>query len=240
MAPSIKTSATAPRILVIETSARVGQLAIARGDEVLGVRRLDEARRHARDLAPQVAALLEEQHWAVRDLDAVFVSWGPGSYTGLRVGIMSAKTLAFATGCTLLGLETFRAIALQVPADVRRVDVIADAQQGRVYVQRFRCSLGALPSAETDLGITSLEEWQANRPEDVLVAGPGLHVYSGRIRERVVDQSYWDPQPAGLLQLGLARLAVGERDDVWTLEPLYLRPSGAEEKWAATRSSPGK
>lgn len=235
MASSIGSSAVAPRILLVETSSRMGQLALARGGEILGIRRLDEARRHARDLAPQAADLLSEQHWGARELDAVFVSRGPGSYTGLRVGIMSAKTLAFVTGCALLGLETFRAIALQVPAEVQRVDVIADAQQGRVYIQRFRCSPGALPSAEDDLHITSLDEWQSNRPEDVFVSGPGLQAYAGTIWDRALDQRFWDPQPAGLLELGLARLAANERDDVWRMEPLYLRPSGAEEKWAATQ-----
>ncbi len=102
-----------PRLLVIDTSHRVGVVALAAGDRLLGERRLDEARRHARDLVPAIRDLLAEVHWKARELDAVFVSRGPGSYTGLRVGIMSAKTLAYASGCTLLGLETFAAIARQ-------------------------------------------------------------------------------------------------------------------------------
>src|SRR5207253_4227955 len=91
-----------PRVLILETSVRTGQVALAHGEELLGVLRLDEARRHARDLAPALAELLAQQGWKARELDAVFVSRGPGSYTGLRVGIMSAKTLSYATGCALL------------------------------------------------------------------------------------------------------------------------------------------
>src|SRR5205085_7377236 len=105
-----------PRVLVLETSGRSGQVALAHGDDLLAVRSLDETRRHARDLAPAVKDLLTQQGWQVRDLDAVFVSRGPGSYTGLRVGIMSAKALAYATGCALLGIDTFAAIARQAPA----------------------------------------------------------------------------------------------------------------------------
>ncbi len=74
-------------------------------------------------------------------MQAVLVSRGPGSYTGLRVGIMSAKTFAYATGCALIAVDTFAAIALQAPESVARVDVLADAQQDKVYVQSFarRC-----------------------------------------------------------------------------------------------------
>src|SRR5207253_2080150 len=113
------------------------------GQEMRGLRVLDEARRHARDLAPAVAALLAEQGWRPRDLHGVVVSRGPGSYTGLRVAVMSAKTLAYVTGCALLAVDTFAAVALQVPAEAARVDVLADAQQDKVYVQPFVREAGA-------------------------------------------------------------------------------------------------
>src|SRR3974390_1867523 len=83
-----------PRILLIETSGRAGSVALAEGAELLRLRQLDEGRRHARDLAPGVAGLLAEQGWTPDRLSAVVVSLGPGSYTGLRVGIMSAKIVA--------------------------------------------------------------------------------------------------------------------------------------------------
>lgn len=130
----------AQKALLLETSQKTGLVALAEGERVLGQRRLDEARRHARDLVPFVRALLDEQGWKARDLDAVIVSIGPGSYTGLRVGVMSAKTLAYATGCALVGVETFAALARQAPAAAERIDVLGDAQQGKVYLQRFQCS----------------------------------------------------------------------------------------------------
>src|SRR5262245_29331387 len=110
-----------PRFLILETSGRVGQVALARGAMLLRGRRLDAARRHARGLAPAVAELLQDEGWRPRDLDAVLVSRGPGSYTGLRVGVMSAKALAYATGCRLLAVETFAAITRQSPEAVGRL-----------------------------------------------------------------------------------------------------------------------
>src|SRR5262245_25636146 len=128
---------TAPRLLILETSSRRGLVAVALGGAVREARHLDEARRNAvaRDLAPSVADLLRGQGWKAADLDGVLVSLGPGSYTGLRVGIMSAKALAYATRCALIGVETFPAIARQAPPGCERLDVLGDAQQDKVYAQ---------------------------------------------------------------------------------------------------------
>src|SRR6516225_5973122 len=88
-----------PRLLALETSGRVGRVGLAEGPELILERTLDASRRHAQDLAPSVAKLLHLRGWRPCDLDGVVVSIGPGSYTGLRVGVISAKALAFATGC---------------------------------------------------------------------------------------------------------------------------------------------
>jgi tRNA threonylcarbamoyladenosine biosynthesis protein TsaB len=206
-------------------------VALAHGDDLLAVRHLDEARRHARDLAPALARLLAEQGWRARELDAVFVSRGPGSYTGLRVGIMSAKTLAYATGCILLGIDTFAAVAHQAPPEADRIDVLADGQQGKVYVQSFQRAASEWQAA-TALAIERFEDWLARRRESTWVSGPGLATYRERIPKGVpvVAAADWNPRAETLLALGLRRYRRGERDHAWSLEPLYLRPSAAEEQ----------
>jgi tRNA threonylcarbamoyladenosine biosynthesis protein TsaB len=227
-----------PRLLILETSSRTGQVAVALGDELRGVRRLDEARRHARDLAPAIAGLLAEQGWRPRDIQAVIVSRGPGSYTGLRVGIMSAKTFAYATGCALLAVDTFAAIALQaMQPSVLHIDVLADAQQDKVYVQSFVRSAPDAWHPSTELAIRPFTDWLAAREPSAWVTGPGLLRWASRLPDDVpmVDASLWEPQPASLLRIGLNPYLAGERDDPWTLEPLYLRPSSAEEQWRARR-----
>jgi tRNA threonylcarbamoyladenosine biosynthesis protein TsaB len=220
------------RLLVIETSQRHGLVALAAGDRVLGERRLDEARRHARDLVPFIRELLTEQGWRARELNAVLVSRGPGSYTGLRVGIMSAKTLAYASGCTLVGLETFAALARQAPAAALAIDVIADAQQDRVYMQRFaRSTPGEAPTAATPLSILALAAWQATMTDATWVIGPGLERFAAALQSniRTAPPDAWFPRAESLLQLGLERLRRGQADDLYGAEPLYLRPSSAEE-----------
>ncbi|HEY7153891.1 MAG TPA: tRNA (adenosine(37)-N6)-threonylcarbamoyltransferase complex dimerization subunit type 1 TsaB [Gemmataceae bacterium] len=226
-----------PRLLILETSGRTGRVALALGDALRGERVLDEARRNGRDLAPAAAELLAEQGWRPRDVQAVIVSRGPGSYTGLRVGIMSAKTFAYATGCALIAVDTFAAIARQAPDTVTRVDVFADAQQDKIYVQPFaRSEEGWRPLSE--LAIRPFADWLAAREADTAVMGPGLRKWAARLPAEVplVDASLWEPRSASLLRIGLTRYLAGERDDPWALEPLYLRPSSAEEQWRARSS----
>jgi tRNA threonylcarbamoyladenosine biosynthesis protein TsaB len=229
----------APRLLILETSGKIGQVALAEGGDLREVRLLDEARRHARDLAPTVAELLANQKWLPRQLDGVIVSCGPGSYTGLRVGIISAKTLAYATGCALIAVPTFQAICRQTPAGIQLVDVLADAQQEKVYRQRFALGAGGEWQPVTELGILTLTQWQAERSEESWTTGPGLHVYSNRLPPEVkrLDADRWDPSAESVLRIGLERLQRGERDDWRNLEPIYARPSSAEEKWDAIGTS---
>jgi tRNA threonylcarbamoyladenosine biosynthesis protein TsaB len=231
---SAASPAAGPRLLILETSGRVGQVAVAEGDVLRDVRRLDEARRHARDLAPAVRDLLAGRGWRPRDIDAVVVGRGPGSYTGLRVGIMSAKAFAYATGCALVAIDTFAVIAAQAPPEAGRLDVLADAQQDRVYVQGFaRHEAGAWPLSETPLRIEPFPDWLAGREPAAWVTGPGLRGQQHRLPAgaHVVTPAAWEPQAESLLRLGLARYRAGDRADVWSLEPLYLRPSSAEENW---------
>jgi tRNA threonylcarbamoyladenosine biosynthesis protein TsaB len=216
-----------PRLLILETSHRVGKVALASAETIVGERTLDESRRHARDLAPAIRELLTQQGWRASELDGVIVSRGPGSYTGLRVGIISAKTLAFATGCTLLAIDTFDAIRLQAPAGIPNLDVIADAQQDKVYVQRFGTHPEPLTILPLAMWLESALAWH------VAVTGPGLETFGAQLPAalNVLPRENWLPQPASLLSLGLERFRNGERDHPFALEPLYLRASSAEEKW---------
>ena len=229
----------AARFLILETSHASGWTALAEGSRIVARRRLEEARRHARDLVPATAELLAELGWRARDLNGVIVSVGPGSYTGLRVGLMSAKTLAYASGAALLGVETFRAIAVQAPTV--EVAVVADAQQGKIYAQTFdlraESPVTAVPglSAAAPLSIQLAADWVKSCPPTAFITGPGVELVRGLLpaEQPFASGELRLSSPESLLALGLARFQAGERDDPFTLEPLYLRASSAEELWVA-------
>lgn len=235
------------RTLILETSSRIGIVAVAEGDTILAERRLDERRRHARDLAPTVRDLLHQHGWKPSDVQAVIVDLGPGSYTGLRVGIMAAKAWAYATGCRLVGIPSFAAIAWQSAEALKPLAapailwVIGDAQQDRVYCQRFELgdsqSHPAVPRAVSPLQVRPCSEWMEAVAGGAFIAGPAVRLHRAKFptAAKVVPEAAWDPQPSALLHLGLARLVRGESDPVMAVEPLYARRSSAEELWEKRR-----
>lgn len=213
--------------LILETSGRTGAVAIARGQEIVRTVTLDASRRHARDLASTVQSLLTQEGLKPTELAGVMVSVGPGSYTGLRVGVMSAKSLAYATGCALIAVPTFAAIAEQAPAEVDDLWVMADALQGLVYVQRF----GKLVEP---LRIERLDEWLPHAAGS-WISGPGANLIEASPAARAVPEANRHPRPEGVLRVGLRTPPV-TRPELFALEPLYLRGSSAEEK--AKREAP--
>src|SRR5262245_23752653 len=127
-------------MLLLETSGPIAQVGLAQHDRLIAHATLDRSRQHTRDLVPTIQRLCQEHQRKPQDLDAIAVSIGPGSYTGLRVGIMTAKTLAYLLNKPLLAIPTFDIIAHQnFAADptLQNLTVIADGQQDKVYVQVF-------------------------------------------------------------------------------------------------------
>jgi tRNA threonylcarbamoyladenosine biosynthesis protein TsaB len=219
-------------LLILETSHSPGFVAVAEGPRVVACRSLDEARRHARDLAPAVADLLAKVGWQPKDVTAVAISRGPGSYTGLRVGIMSAKAFAYAIPCAVVAIDTFAAIASQAPGYVSRLAVLADAQQDKLYVQEFTRD-GEDWVAIGPLAIRPFMDWLSGISVPLGVSGPGLEKWDSHLPANIqqVAAPLWTPLPQTLAHMANARLLRGETDDLWSLEPIYLRPSAAEEQW---------
>ena len=226
--------------LILETSGRGGQVGVAVAGRLVGSIMLDAGKRHNRDLMPSAATLLADAGVSVRELTGVMVSHGPGSFTGLRVGIMTAKTLAYALGCRLVAVPTFQAIAVAAPAEFEVVEVISDALQGQVYRQRFgQADEHGFRMPLDELRILPLVEWVKQLPSDVAISGPGLDVYDQSVPQamRRIDPAFRQPKLEAVLQVGL-RTEPATAEQRLALEPIYLRGSSAEEKLAASRTTP--
>jgi tRNA threonylcarbamoyladenosine biosynthesis protein TsaB len=176
-------------------------------------------------------------------LQAIAVGLGPGSYTGTRVGVTAAKTLAYATGAALIGLDSLRVIGRGAPADALRVSVIADAQRGELYVADFlRPAAGASLTSAGETRIEALASLIGRLEAGTVVMGPALD--SPRIRGSI-PAAFLAPSGGGthpravdLIELAVEAMAAGRRDDPWLLEPLYLRRSAAEDQWDARIAAP--
>ncbi len=219
-------------LLAIETSGLAGSVALLESGDLVAQRQLDPKRRSATTLAPAIQELLAEAGWAPRDLQFVAVAVGPGSFTGLRVGVTAAKTLAYAVGCEVIAVGTLDAIAAQVPPPIDRVWAVLDAQRQQVFAAEFqRDSAGELVP-QSGPAIIDNDAWLASLEPGDWVTGPALGKLATRLPAgvNVVELNQWEPRAATVGQLGWRRYSAGQRDDLWRLVPRYYRRSAAEEK----------
>lgn len=227
------------RILAIESSGTAGSVAALDDGNILAELILDSSVRSARSLAPGLADLVRRVGWQPRQVDLLAVAVGPGSFTGLRVGVTTAKTFAYAVGGECLGVNTLEAIAEQVPdAADRLIAPAIDAQRGDVYAAVYRRSAtGGLDCLEPP-GVVSAADWLATFTDGHMPTGPALATLAARLPPTacIAPQTLWLPMASTVGRLAYQKYLAGQRDDIWRLAPLYLRKSAAEEK--AMKSHP--
>lgn len=216
------------KILAIETTDPLGGVAAMCDGEIVAARDLDPAQRNAQSLAPAIKMLLADIAWRSSDVDLVAVSLGPGSFTGLRVGVTTAKTLAFTCGAEIMGVGTLETIAAAAPAGVERLTVAIDAQRNELVVQTFQMQQAASPFQLIDA-----ELWLSTLAPGDFVAGPVLKKLLPLLPAGVtaLPPDCWRATAANVARLAARDYALGRRDDLWKLLPIYSRKSAAEEKW---------
>jgi tRNA threonylcarbamoyladenosine biosynthesis protein TsaB len=219
-------------VLALETTEAAASLAAFRDGNLVLEINLDTKQRSAQALAPGVRELLDRARWRAADLDLVAVSMGPGSFTGVRVGVTTAKVLAYTAEAEVLGVETPAAIAAAVPDEVQELSVVLDAQRGELVTQRFHRGPDRQMKAQKPWQLMTIEAWLASLDPSVAVAGPILRRLADRLpgQVKVLDRAFWVPRAATVGRLAMADYALGRRDDLWKLLPIYFRRSAAEEK----------
>ena len=234
MSRSSPRAAEPPLTLAIDTSGRVASLALERPDGARSLVRLDPTgRRNAKTLIPEAVALCEAAGATLAEVGLVCVATGPGSFTGLRVGVTFAKTLAFAAGaignrCDVVGVPTHAAVRRLVRGDAAPgsvLHVVTDGLRGGLYVTRFVAGpRGELPAA----GPVELVPAERFEPDGVVICGDE----SLRARlpaDRLAPAAEAEVHAGNLLYVGRKRWRAGATTDPFALVPLYVRRSSAEE-----------
>jgi tRNA threonylcarbamoyladenosine biosynthesis protein TsaB len=219
--------------LAIETSGPVGSVALLNARQVLGEEELELGRQHGQELIPAIHRLFSGCDRKPGDLELVAVSVGPGSYTGLRVGVVCAKTLVYTTRCRLAAVDTFQAIAGNSPADLSTIEVIGDAQRGDLFRGRYARTADGRWRRDGGIEVIAAEVWAAGLSADDVLSGPGInkfgHLVGGRCR--VLPPECRIPRAGCVARLGIEAIEAGLAADFWSIEPLYLRRSSAEVQW---------
>ena len=225
-----------PRALAIETSARTGSLAAVEDGRVLAEDQFPHGLKHAAEIIPRLDALCRGQGWSPGDVREVYVSVGPGSFTGLRIGITLAKTLAFATGARLVAVPTVRVLARNAPPEARHLVLVLDAKRHQIYTARFDRNGPAEAWTESEPAhLDVLTALLDRAPRPVHLLGEGIPYHLKFIAQEdpgiiVTPEDLWRPRAAAVAEEGTRTAAAGAFTDPQQLLPIYLRRPEAEEK----------
>jgi tRNA threonylcarbamoyladenosine biosynthesis protein TsaB len=221
------------RILALDTATESCSVAIVEDQTLLA--EVTEANRqtHARYLMDLIRTALLMARVELKDIEGIAVSRGPGSFTGLRIGIGTAKGLAEALGKPLVGVSSLKALALQAGVVSQLIFALIDARRGEVYYAAYHQEHGSL---------VDVVEESVGPPAAALekVVAPCLFIGNGAMRYKsffagrlgAMPGVAWAPEniirAAAVARLGHERLCNGDFDDVAAFAPLYLRPSDAQ------------
>jgi tRNA threonylcarbamoyladenosine biosynthesis protein TsaB len=226
--------------LAMDTATSRVSVAVGRDGRVLAELSIDGARRHAEELAPAVTEVVREAGVTLAQLRFVSVGIGPGMFTGLRVGVTTARTLGQVLGIPVVGIPSLDLVAHPWRDTDRRIVALLDARRHEVYAARWTVVGGGLERH----GDYTVE------PPDAIVAelaaggapvrllGEGALVYADRFAEldhvqRLGPEAAY-PDVGALVELATARYERGEHDHPERIQPLYLRRSDAEINWGRT------
>jgi tRNA threonylcarbamoyladenosine biosynthesis protein TsaB len=228
------------RLLAVDTSTLTGALALLDDEVIVAESRLNVAVTHGERLMGAIDTLLASARWSLAEVDAFAVGIGPGSFTGLRIGISTVKGLAFATGKPVAAVPTLEALAWSLPFAAPPVCPVLDAKKGEVYAALFSTAGGRIARLWPDRAIAprALAEELAGEARlaggAVVLVGDGA-VPNGAVFGDVLGPRAWLAPPglrlpaaSSLADLGRRALARGEAVDAAVLVPRYIRPSEAE------------
>lgn len=230
------------KALAIETSGRVGSIAIVERGTVVGEETFAHGLQHAAQIVPMIDRLCQSRGWRADDLSELYVSAGPGSFTGLRIGITLAKTLALATGVRIVAVPTVRVLAENAPPEARDLIIVLDAKRDQIFTARFeRKEEGTAWREAEPAHLGDLPSMLARSPRPVYLLGEGIPYHEKFVPADdpsviLTAPETWRARAAAVATIGREMAKAGQFADPFTLVPIYIRRPEAEEKHEARES----
>ena len=223
------------KLLAIDTSTMLGGAALLDDNVLLAESRLNVMATHSERLLVEIDHIITRTGLTINDIDVFAAAIGPGSFTGLRVGLSTIKGLVYATGKKLVSVPTLEAFAWNLPYSIYQICPLLDARKREVYAAIFRWSEDKFIKVfdEQPLKIDSLLE---KISEPTIFLGEGSLIYKSSITDRLAEKAIFAPpqlmvpSPSNVAYLGMIKAVRGDFDDPVRTVPLYLRKSEAEMK----------
>ena len=227
------------KVLGIETSGLVGNIAVRDGNTVVGKKTYGKNLSHGKEIVSSLESIFNEIKWEPDDIDLIAVSIGPGSYTGLRIGVTCAKTLAYGLGKPVIDVPTLDVLVENVKDNsAKTICPVIDAKRKSVYACIYDRSNNRNKRI-TDFLIISPDSLADMLPDATLIFGDGITPYNDIFAQKELtilsDEKLSIADAANVARLGMERYEQGMRCEINSLVPLYLRKSEAEERLKESR-----
>lgn len=221
------------KILAIDTSTKSGSIALSEDDKILGETYLNINITHSETLLFSLQHLLGQCGISMDDIDLFALTIGPGSFTGVRIGVSTVKGFALASGKPVVGISTLEAMAWNFPYAYVPVVPFLDARRGEVYSASFAWHKGALKRLHDDRTEAPEEVLNSIKGEAILV-GDGVEKYKELVNEKLGSRALKAPSSHASIRASIIALLAydkylaGEVLDLNSFIPIYLRKSEAE------------
>ena len=217
-------------VMGIDSSTQVNTIALLQGGQLLCEAVLNTRKNHSQRLMPMIDTLLKEAELGIENVDGVAVSLGPGSFTGLRIGMATGKALAWSLSKPLVGISSLDGIAFNAQGVTGTICPILNARRNQVYTAIYKMNKGELEKTSDYMAVEPMELIkQLQNHEQVTLLGDGIEefisIFTESLGDRLVIPSSANrlPRASHIAYLGWKRLLKGEEDDVINLAPLYIR-----------------
>jgi len=240
-----------PLILALETSGRLGSVALAEGPIIIAESAFSGPMRHSAEIFPAVCDMLDKSEKKSSQIEQIYISIGPGSFTGLRIAVTIAKMMHFANNTKIIQVDTMNAIAAnfidfqspekqksQKPSpfpQITRIATILDAKRGQFYVGVYQYEKG-LWQKSTETCLMTTQDFLgkfADADNPIYLLGEGLLHYQEIFKSkgtRILDEEYWQPTAKNIHLLGWQLALKCQFSDPFSLQPAYLRCPDAKPK----------
>jgi tRNA threonylcarbamoyladenosine biosynthesis protein TsaB len=229
-------------ILGIDTSTMTGSVAIITEERFIAEYTLNTKTTHTERLMAAIDHIVQAASLRIQDIDGIAVGLGPGSFTGLRIGITTAKSLAYSVQKPIVAIPSLDALAAQYLFTNLLICPILDAKKREVYTAFYR-NTGAVVERLSEYSVIAPERFLQDIKEPVLFLGDGVFPYRQYIEKTLgphalfADAAHLLPRGSLIAKRGCDRLMAGDHDDCFTLTPLYIRKSDAEIHWEKAKTN---
>ncbi len=232
-------------ILALDSTAEVSTVAVCHGEKLLSEITINTGNTHSQTLLPAVEQALKMSELTVNDIDLFACNTGPGSFTGVRIGVATVKGISYGKNKPCVSVSTLDALAYNLIGVNGIICPVMNARRSQVYNALFRCESGvinricpdrALSIADLDLELSSLEE-------PIYLCGDGYDITAKGFKETAVcyvPQKYRYQNAYSVAQVALGKYQKGEYVSDAELVPIYLRPSQAERERQEKMNKEGK